>query len=921
MRRPRNRAGRLAAGLLAASLAVVLPAILRPAPAGARTTLPPGFASDTVASGFNLPTTMAFLPDGRLLVAEKSGRVEMVKDGVVQPTPFADLSDHVNNYWDRGLVGMAVDPQFSTNGNVYFFYPYEDRSTPDLDGSDPEGKGPKTGRLTRVTATGDVAGPETVILGSYVGPGCQGAPVKADCISLDFHGHSADSLHFGADGSLWMSLGDASSWDDATDDSLRALDIDEYNGKLLHVDRAGHGLAGNPFFNGDATAIRSKVWAYGFRNPFRFSLRPGTDRPYVGDVGRDLVEEIDVATPGANFGWPCYEGAAHQPTFESKPACQALYAQGPAAVKNALVAYDHNSNGAAVTMGPFTPSSSPFPAAYQGGFFFADYARNVIQYAATDTNDSLTQAPAAFAVDAPSPVDLTFGPDGSLYYLSIVAGELHRIRTGAPSPTPPGPGTTYLSDLTTAELPTNGWGPYELDRSNGEQASGDGAPITIGGQVFPKGLGVHAASVVSYDLPGTCATVQATVGVDDEVGNGGSVVFQVWNGTTSKLYDSGPVGGADAPRAISVDVSGVTALRLVVTDAGDGNQRDHADWADARVTCPDPNTPTVTISAPVTGSNFSVGQTVDFAGSAVDKNGAAIPASGLSWQINVLHCPGGGACHVHPFRTVTGTAAGSFVAPDHDGDDYHLEVVLSADDGQGNIGRASVPMQPRTTPLTLTSNPSGLQLLYYGNVVTTPFRTDAVVGASRTVEAVSPQGANTFASWSDGGARQHPIVIPASPLGLDATFTGGTPSGTTYLSDLTPTASTNGWGPYENDRSNGEQGATDGHTLTIGGTTYTKGIGAHANSTITYTVPNGCTAFSAQAGLDDEIGNNGTVIFQIWNGTTTKLYDSGTKTGAQTATPVNVDLTGVTTLRLVITDAADGNGYDHADWADAKLTC
>ena len=151
---------------------------------------------------------------------------------------------------------------------------------------------------------------------------------------------------------------------------------------------------------------------------------------------------------------------------------------------------------------------------------------------------------------------------------------------------------TFLSDLTWTSA-TNAWGPVEKDRSNAEQAGGDGKPLSIGGQVYQKGLGVHAGSEVQYTLSGSCTVFTAQVGVDDEVGNLGSVTFQLWNGQT-KLYDSGLLRGSDGPRAVSVGIGGVRTLRLVVTDGGDGIDYDHADWADAEVGCGD------TTPAPVT---------------------------------------------------------------------------------------------------------------------------------------------------------------------------------------------------------------------------------------------------------------------------------------------------------------------------------
>ncbi len=145
-------------------------------------------------------------------------------------------------------------------------------------------------------------------------------------------------------------------------------------------------------------------------------------------------------------------------------------------------------------------------------------------------------------------------------------------------------GDNALSDLDWTSA-TNAWGPAERDRSNGEQAGGDGRPLTIGGQTFARGLGVHARSELSYAVSGWCSAFTAQVGVDDEVGDRGSVVFQVY-GDDRLLYDSGVLRGTDTARAVSVDLRGVQTLRLVVTDGGNGISYDHADWASAQVACP-----------------------------------------------------------------------------------------------------------------------------------------------------------------------------------------------------------------------------------------------------------------------------------------------------------------------------------------------
>jgi hypothetical protein len=120
--------------------------------------------------------------------------------------------------------------------------------------------------------------------------------------------------------------------------------------------------------------------------------------------------------------------------------------------------------------------------------------------------------------------------------------------------------------------------------------------------------------------------------------------------------------------------------------------------------------------------------------------------------------------------------------------------------------------------------------------------------------------------------------------------------------------------------SNGEAAAGDGLAISIAGTTYAKGLGVHAASDIRYTIAAGCTLVAA-VGVDDEVGLRGSVVFEVWNGTATRLYQSVVKRGGQAATPISVPLTGVTSLRLVVTDGGDGNYNDHGDWGAARITC
>ena len=145
--------------------------------------------------------------------------------------------------------------------------------------------------------------------------------------------------------------------------------------------------------------------------------------------------------------------------------------------------------------------------------------------------------------------------------------------------------TGFVSDQRWLEV-QNGWGPVELDRSNGEQPAGDGHVITIGGAQYAKGLGAHAPGAIMFYAAGNCASLTTDVGVDDEKrGNkAGSVTFEVW-ADGKKVADSGTLTWTDPARSLTADLTGASFVTLVVTDAGDGTNSDHADWAGAHFTC------------------------------------------------------------------------------------------------------------------------------------------------------------------------------------------------------------------------------------------------------------------------------------------------------------------------------------------------
>jgi glucose/arabinose dehydrogenase/PKD repeat protein len=738
---------------------------------GAGAALPPGFQESVVFSGLSNPTALRFSPDGRIFVAEKNGRIK-VFDGLGDTTPtlFADLSTNVYNFWDRGLLGLALAPDFPADPWVYVLYTYDHElgssapaprwGTPGvLSDPCPTPPGPTadgcvvSGRLSRLQASGNVmVGSEQVLIEDW----CQQYP-----------SHSTGSLAFGADGALYVSGGDGASFNfadwgqdgspvnpcgdpDPPDDvgspqspptaqggALRSQDLQtsgdavSLDGAILRVNPAtGAGLPDNPLaMSPDANARR--IIAYGLRNPFRINVRPGTNEVWVGDVGWTTWEEVNrIVDPlGAdiddveNFGWPCYEGQGRQPGYDGAnlSICETLYGQAGAVI-GPHYTYNHNSQVVAGESCPTGSSSvagisfyqgGPYPAAYDGALFFADYSRDCI-WAMRAGADGIP-APGlreTFVGPAANPVDVQISPAGELFYADFDGGTIRRIQFVSANQPPV---------AVASANPTNGPAPLTVSFDGSGSSDPDGDAIT------------HA-----WDLDG------------------------------DGLYDDSTA----VQPTHTYTQSGSYTARLRVTDSGGASS-----VSDPIVITAGNTPPTATINAPSGSLTWRVGDVINFSGSGTDTQDGNLPASALSWSLILNHCPSN--CHSHPLQDFVGVASGSFTAPDHEYPS-NLELVLTVTDSGGLTSTARVTLQPQTVNLTFTTSPSGLQLVLNGASAATPFTRTVIAGSTNTISAPSPQTLNggnyAFSSWSDGGAQTH--VITAS---------SATTYNAVYLAPPTPT--------------------------------------------------------------------------------------------------------------------------------------
>jgi putative heme-binding domain-containing protein len=325
--------------------------------------LPGGFFRVQIASGITGATAMEIGSDGRIFVCEQTGTLRVVKNGALLREPFVRIA--VDSDWERGLIGVALDPEFPLNGFVYLCYV---AASPHVHH-----------RVSRFKARGDVAEPgsERIL---FEGD---------DQARLGGHtpaGHQGGAIHFGADGKLYIAIGDQTAGEPAQR-------LDTFQGKLLRLSSDGSIPADNPFVTKAKGKYRA-IWALGLRNPFTFAVQPATGRIFINDVGETRWEEINEGFAGTNYGWPRAEGPSSDPAFRAP-----IYSYPVASI----------AGGAFCTTG----ATANFPTQYHGRYFFADFVKGWIKVLDPDHPEHVD----TFATGLTRPVDLKFGPDGYLYVL------------------------------------------------------------------------------------------------------------------------------------------------------------------------------------------------------------------------------------------------------------------------------------------------------------------------------------------------------------------------------------------------------------------------------------------------------------------------------------------------------------------------
>lgn len=439
--------------LLAAACALAGPA---------HAALPAGF-SDTLVTTLPGPTGLAFTPDGRLLISQQTGIVRIHRGGLLPPA-LTIPQDRICDDFENGLLGIAVDPAFSSNGLIYLYYTARKTATVCVN------------RVSRFTMTGDVAdlASETVLIDNMPAPNGN---------------HNGGDLQFGKDGHLYISVGDGGcdynqdSGCQARNDAAR--DQHALVGKILRITPDGAIPPDNPFQGADSARCNvegrtdpglkcQETFAWGFRNPFRIAHDPNADglRLFVNDVGQNLREEIDHVVAGGDYGWFCKEGTR---THSSSPKC----VPQPPNMLPPVYEYEHDllvpgtsvSGCGSVTGGAFVPNG--LWSGYDGAYLFGDYVCGAI-FKLTRTDGVWSASEFVTGLGADSAVAMIFGPSGSsqaLYYTTYNnGGQVRKISSTQDFNEPP--------TATASASPLSGPVPLTVTFDATGSSDPEGSPLT-----------------------------------------------------------------------------------------------------------------------------------------------------------------------------------------------------------------------------------------------------------------------------------------------------------------------------------------------------------------------------------------------------------------------------------------------------------
>ncbi len=887
----------------------------------AKAQVPNGFVDQVHSSNWQNPTGLVFDSNGKMYVWEKDGKVYVVENNV--KTLFLDISEEVATYGDYGILGFALDPNFINNGHVYLYYVVDRHYLLNFgtEGYDPNNslEGATIARVTRYTNPTPET-PTTVDYGSRL---VLLGETKSTGIPITGTNHAGGGMAFGNDGSLFIGSGDGglgidydgealadgilSEAENVEDRVYRCQMINSLNGKIIRINAMnGDGFADNPFFDSNAPrSAQSRVWALGFRNPFRLSVRPNSGYPgtlYIGEVGWNNREELNVITQGGqNFGWPIYEGNGkptpwenplYVPTSYKKPTVEWIHdgSQEDLSARVIINEMAHtigseefpgNNFTGTCSIGGVWYTGTAFPEEYRNTYIFADFTPGWIKSFSFDNS----QNPTAFRdlhTSALGAVTLAYNPvDQAIYYVKLGFNEGDPVEVRKIS---------YVSGTNIAPIAR-----FTPSTKNGTS---------------PLNVAFDAAASTDYENTSTL-----TYSWDFGDGQTGSGV------NPSHTFDN----GSSNPQAFRV--------KLTVTDEGG-----LTDTTSTIISLN--NTPPVINSTSVNNINFfnNNGSDIVYLSAEATDNEEASNQLTYRWTVRMHHDD-----HSHPALDVTSpTSQVNFEILPCDGHLYFYRVTLRVTDSYGLSTTFSKDIYPNCSSGDITPPDEPLVKMY--NIGNNSFNlswnsvADNVGISSYEVfiNGVSKGLLNAqtlsyqYSSPSNIVNQTFECYVKAIDLGGNSTpssklnFVAKGNAGVStqvYISDLTPVSSTNGFGPIEIDKSNAEDAIGDGKTLTLNGVTFAKGLGTHASSEVIYNLTsNQYNTFKAKVGIDDEVpdGNCGSVVFKVYKDNVL-AYTSSTLYPSSATIDVNVDISNTNQLKLITDTSGDNNYCDHGDWADAKL--
>jgi glucose/arabinose dehydrogenase len=674
--------------------------------------LPPGFVDETVVAGLLTPRAFVFTPDGRILIAETGSdtsqdinfaSIRVFKNGALLSKRA--ITFDVCGDGERGLLGLELDPSFSTNGYIYVYYTHQAPTSPAC-GHAPDDMSLPYNRVSRVTMVGDVATDERVML---------------DNIPSDSGIHNAGDLHFGPDGFLYISTGNGGT------DSNVSQDTSSLGGKILRIAptaAGGYTIPSDNPFAGDGSARRcgdtpppagsgpcKEIFANGFRNPFRFTIQPGTGVPFVADVGGGNWEEIDRVVKGGNYGYPIREGHCPAGVF-----CPPTEPPDPSYL-NPIYDYSHGStmsDDAAVIGGPFYVGSS-YPAQFQNNLFVADYVRGWIKRLVFD-GGSNTWSALDFGAGGEAIIGLHIGLDSNLYYLEIASdtdGSIHRIRYQPGANQPP-------SARISASL-VNGPAPLSVMFSAAGSSDPENGPLTYHWD-FGDGMTANTSA------PSVTHTYNNTV-----------------NSTaTLTVTDAGNPPATSAPATIMIYTGNTAPVgTIALTNTTELSRQDR----------------------------YYAGDTWQFGVAGLHDQETATQNLVVSWNIQLHHRehvhPFGAAQGPTGQITIPTTGETDPVVA------YRL--TLSITDGRGQTVTVVRELLPVTRTLTLATAPAGGTVLLEHQSFTAPLSVARVVGMNIPIEVPGTQQLSgkpyLFVRWSNNGSRAQTLAVPPTGGTYIATYT------------------------------------------------------------------------------------------------------------------------------------------------------